>query len=88
MEKTKFMLSSLMSYQEIAIQNVANLMRKENISQNHLAQKMGVSKSTFSLFMNNKTKPRIDFFERLSVALNVPLSELFLYSVSDSQKCE
>lgn len=66
-----------MSYQEIAIQNTATLMRKQNLSQNSLAAKMGVSKSTLSLFMNNKTTPRLDFLEKLSMALGVPLSDLF-----------
>lgn len=66
-----------MSYQKIAIQNTATLMRKNHLSQNQLAKAMGVSKSTFSLFMNNKTKPRIDFFEKLSIALNVSLDQLF-----------
>ncbi|HHE3601815.1 helix-turn-helix transcriptional regulator (plasmid) [Pasteurella multocida] len=74
-----------MSYQEIAIQNTATLMRKQNISQNNLAKKMGVSKSTFSLFMNNKTTPRIDFFERLSIALNTPLDQLFICKNFDTQ---
>ena len=65
-----------MSYQEIAIQNTATLMRKQNLSQNSLAAKMGVSKSTLSLFMNNTT-PRLDFLEKLTMALGVPLSDLF-----------
>lgn len=66
-----------MSYQEIAIQNTATIMRKQNLSQNSLAAKMGVSKSTLSLFMNNKTTPRLDFLEKLTIALGVPLSDLF-----------
>lgn len=66
-----------MSYQKIAIQNTETLLRKKNLSQNQLAKAMGVSKSTFSLFMNNKTKPRIDFFEKLSIALNVSLDQIF-----------
>lgn len=66
-----------MSYQEIAIQNTATLMRKQNLSQNRLAAKMGVSKSTLSLFMNNKTTPRLDFLEKLTIALGIPLSYLF-----------
>lgn len=77
-----------MSYQEIAIQNTATLMRKHNISQNHLAKKMGVSKSTFSMFMNNKTTPRLDFFERLSVALETPLDQLFICKNFDDQACK
>ncbi|SUB76412.1 conjugal transfer protein TrbA [Phocoenobacter uteri] len=74
-----------MPYQELIACNVYAIMQSKNISQNALASKMGVSKSTLSLFMNCKTSPRLEFLSKLAFALDTPLSNLFLPQNLDKQ---
>lgn len=56
------------------IRQVLDARIKKNISQKSLAQKMGTKQSAIARFESGNTNPTLSFIERLSRAINTPLT--------------
>ncbi|WP_281512189.1 helix-turn-helix domain-containing protein [Mammaliicoccus vitulinus] len=56
--------------------NIKNIMKSRGITQMSLAEKTGISKSTISDYLNNKTLINPDNVQKVANALNVKKSEI------------
>lgn len=56
---------------------IKDLCKEKGITLNVLAEKIGVSQPSISGIATGKQKPSFDTLEKLSEALDVPVSELF-----------
>lgn len=56
---------------------IKEICKEKGITLNMLAEKIGVSQPSISGIATGKQKPSFDTLERLSEALNVPVTELF-----------
>jgi len=56
---------------------IKEICKEKGITLNLLAEKIGVSQPSISGIATGKQKPSFDTLERLSDALNVPVTELF-----------
>lgn len=56
--------------------NIKFLRKNKNISQEELAKKIGVNRSTISRIENGEIETTIDNIVKISIALNVPLNDL------------
>lgn len=56
---------------------IADIRNKKNISLSQLSKMTGIPKSTISDCENGKYSPRIDFLEKIGIALCVKISDLY-----------
>jgi repressor LexA len=56
--------------------HLREIIKSKGIKQSWLASKMGVSKVTMSLWVNEKSYPSKDNLEKLSRILNIPITKL------------
>ena len=56
---------------------IKELLKERNMQVSELAGLIELSPQNLSKLINEKTKPSIDTFERIAIALNVPITELF-----------
>lgn len=56
--------------------NIKNIMKNRGMTQMNLAEKTGISKSTISDYLNNKTLINPDNVQKVANALNVKKSEI------------
>ncbi|MFQ8706596.1 MAG: helix-turn-helix domain-containing protein [Thomasclavelia sp.] len=56
---------------------IADIRNKKNISLGQLSKMTGIPKSTISDYENKKHSPRIDFLEKIAIALHVKISDLY-----------
>lgn len=56
---------------------IADIRNKKNISLSQLSKMTGIPKSTISDCENGKYSPRIDFLEKIAIALCVKISDLY-----------
>lgn len=56
---------------------IKELLKEKGIAVKDLALMIDLAAPNVSNLINGKSKPSIDVFERISNALNVPISELF-----------
>lgn len=56
---------------------IKEICREKGLTLNVLAERIGVSQPSISGIATGKQKPSFDTLEKLSDALNVPVSELF-----------
>ena len=59
-----------------SINKIKETMKIKNINNNQLSQLAGLDKSTISKLLNNKQKININYLEKFSIALDIPLQEL------------
>lgn len=59
------------------IRQILNARMKQHISQKELADKMGTKQSAIARFESGNTNPTLSFIERLSRAMNIPLTISF-----------
>jgi AbrB family looped-hinge helix DNA binding protein len=57
-------------------ENIQFLRKKRNLTQESLAEKIGVSRQTIAKWENGESMPDLEMAERLSQTLDVPLDEL------------
>lgn len=51
-------------------ERIANLMKKENLSQKELATMAGVTESALSRYINNERQPKVEILANIATALN------------------
>jgi putative transcriptional regulator len=70
---------------EVTIKNSVRVARAEqNLTQQEVADRVGVTRQTIGLIENHKYNPTISFRLRLAIALEKDLGELFWAEVNDS----
>lgn len=52
---------------------------KKGLTQEELCKLVGIGRTTLSKLEQGKTKPKMDTMEKLSIALETPILELFFY---------
>jgi transcriptional regulator with XRE-family HTH domain len=57
---------------------VEKMMKKRDLNQVSLAQKMGISKQTVNQFLTAKHSPRVETLEQVARALELPVFYLFM----------
>ncbi|MDW4420951.1 helix-turn-helix transcriptional regulator [Staphylococcus saprophyticus] len=75
--------------QELKVQissNIKNIMKKQGLTQLKLADKTGISKSTISDYLNNKTLINPDNVQKVADALNVKKSDIDPTFKKDNKK--
>ena len=70
---------------KIFAKNLTALLKKNDITQLWIADKLGVSSSTVSDWCNGNKAPRMDKIQSLADLLNVPVSFLTSSAVSDEE---
>lgn len=70
-------IGKFMKFNERFTQILANKKSSEGITQEIIAKRMGISRSTLTYWLAGKTKPNTENIEKLARALNVPVSELW-----------
>lgn len=50
---------------------------KKGLTQEELCELVGIGRTTLSKLEQGKTKPKMDTMEKLSIALEIPVIELF-----------
>ena len=70
---------------KIFAKNLTALLKKNDITQLWIADKLGVSSSTVSDWCNGNKAPRMDKIQNLADLLNVPVSFLTSSAVSDEE---
>jgi transcriptional regulator with XRE-family HTH domain len=63
--------------------NLKRILENKKIQAKDLANDLGISQTYLSYIMNDKRKPSFELLESLSIALNVPMSELVTESASN-----
>lgn len=58
-------------------ENLKKARLKRGFSQVQIAEKLGVAKSTYSMYESGKREPNIDTIKKLSLLLDVSIDELF-----------
>ncbi|MEJ9212905.1 helix-turn-helix transcriptional regulator [Bacillus smithii] len=59
--------------------NIRNVRKSMNLSQEELANKCGVTRQTINAIENNKYDPSLSLAFKLSIQLNTKLEKLFIY---------
>lgn len=59
--------------------NIRNIRKSMNLSQEELANKCGVTRQTINAIENNKYDPSLSLAFKLSIHLNTQLEKLFFY---------
>lgn len=81
----KYMIKEL--DQAKTAQNFLNFRKKRNVSPIELSKKIGMSRTTYYLLENNKTKITIKHIEKIASFYDVPVEELAVYKeYSDYEK--
>lgn len=71
------MSDRLVSYSSVLGVVVANKRKELNIEQSVMAEKMGLSQASYSRLESGKSTFSVDQLFQCSIALNVPIDELF-----------
>ncbi len=58
--------------------NINEIIRKKNMTQGHLALKVGVKREYLNRIINRKITPSVSLGIRIAKALKVPVEELFI----------
>ncbi|MDR1716912.1 MAG: helix-turn-helix transcriptional regulator [Prevotella sp.] len=66
---------------------IKEICKEKGISLGDLAINIGIARENLSKLVNGKSKPSIDTFERIALALEVPISDLFDSPRSDAFTC-
>ena len=69
-----------MNTKELTGQRIRELRRSEGLSQEELAEKIGISSKYLSSIERGKENPTFDTFIKLAAALNIDLTEIFNFS--------
>lgn len=65
--------------------NLKNLMDSQNMTYTQLANHIGVSRSTVSMWMSYKSFPRTEMLDRIANYFNVPVESLLAETKNDTQ---
>lgn len=69
-------------------EKIAELMKKEGISQRELAKEIQINESAMSRYLSGERTPRIDIITKLARYFNVSLEELLDESVANADFME
>jgi len=62
---------------EILSENLKAIRKQKNISQQYIAERCDMLASTYNRIENMKVSPSIDTIEKIALAIEVPIAELF-----------
>jgi transcriptional regulator with XRE-family HTH domain len=74
-------IKAVMKLKELIGIRIKNLRKSRGMSQEQLAEKIGISPKYLSSIERGKENPTLDIFTKLAAALGVELSEIFNLSV-------
>ena len=66
-----------MPYRQILAENLINFRKFENITQEEIAFRTGISKETISLIERTKSNIRLDIIERIACYTGLTIPDLF-----------
>lgn len=69
-------------------EQLRTLRRKNNLSQNDLAQKLACSKSSISMYENNRRRPSIEILIELAKIYNIDMNSLLLWQEEEPSSSE
>ena len=61
----------------MAVVLIGNIRKEKGVSLNQLAKLTGISSSTLRNYENQKQSPRMDRLEKIAIALEVAIEDLF-----------
>ena len=81
----EYFIISVKGVENMIGDNIKKYLRENNISQEELAEKIGVTRQSISLWENNQTQPSIDNIVVIAKVFNLSTDDLLLDS--SFQRC-
>jgi len=66
---------------------IKQILKDKGMTSVWLASKIEITQPNMSNIVSGKTKPSLDTLERIAIALNVPITDLFEQPTTDSINC-